>query len=118
MTSSKPKVLILCNDFPPINSIGAERPYSWYKYFHEFDLNPIVITKNWISDGSTPINEIDNFTSKETSKYGLIIRTKKRTLPSIWFREIFKERMGFIRKGLTFLEKILSFSFRFNSLSG
>ena len=47
MDSKKKKILILCNDFPPVNSIGADRPYSWYKYFHEFNLYPIVITKNW-----------------------------------------------------------------------
>ena len=75
-----PKILILYVDFPPINSIGAERPHSWYKYFHEYGLNPIVITKNWISDGNTPFNKIDKFKSKETTKYGTLIRVKNVTL--------------------------------------
>ena len=58
MNSDKTKVLILCNDFPPVNSIGADRPYSWYNYFREFNIYPVIITKNWISDGNTQFNKI------------------------------------------------------------
>ena len=41
------KVLILAYDFPPYISVGGLRPFSWFKYFKEFDLEPIVITRNW-----------------------------------------------------------------------
>jgi glycosyltransferase involved in cell wall biosynthesis len=41
------KVLILAYDFPPYVSVGGLRPYSWYKYFHEFGLYPIVVTRQW-----------------------------------------------------------------------
>ena len=41
------KVLILAHDFPPYVSIGGLRPYSWMKYFSEFDIHPIVVTRNW-----------------------------------------------------------------------
>ena len=54
---SKPKVLILCNDFPPVNSIGAERPYSWYKYFHNSGYYPIIITKNQIQSKDALIHK-------------------------------------------------------------
>lgn len=27
--------------------VGAERPFSWFKYFHKFGLYPIVITRHW-----------------------------------------------------------------------
>lgn len=41
------KVLILAYDFPPYNSIGGQRPYSWYKYFHTHKTFPTVITRQW-----------------------------------------------------------------------
>jgi len=40
-------VIILAYDFPPNNSMGSLRPYAWYKYFHEFNLHPVVITRHW-----------------------------------------------------------------------
>jgi hypothetical protein len=62
--SSKPTALILCNDFPPINSIGAERPNSWYLYFNELGIHPVVITKNWNSTGNSSFNQIHNHCKK------------------------------------------------------
>ena len=44
---NKKKVLILAYDFPPYNSIGAQRPYSWLKYFNEFGFEPIIVTRHW-----------------------------------------------------------------------
>lgn len=41
------KVLILAYDFPPYNSVGAQRPYSWYKYFKKHGLYPIVVARQW-----------------------------------------------------------------------
>ena len=37
------KVLILAYDFPPYVSVGGLRPYSWYKYFHEFGLYSVFV---------------------------------------------------------------------------
>lgn len=39
------KVLILCYDFPPLISIGGQRPYSWYKYLPNAEVT--VITRHW-----------------------------------------------------------------------
>ena len=47
------KALILCNDFPPLNSIGAQRPYSWYKYFKRYGIDVTVITQNWSKNSAT-----------------------------------------------------------------
>lgn len=105
------KVLILCNDFPPINSIGADRPYSWYKYFKEFNLEPIVITKNWITDGHTPFNAVSVERSVEKTEFGTIIRAARKNTPSSWFRSVFGERLSIFRKALTLLDKLMSFSF-------
>lgn len=119
MDSKKKKVLILCNDFPPINSIGADRPYSWYKYFQEFNLYPIVITKNWISNGNTRFNIISKERKIEYTDFGCIIRTSKVRTPSLWFQEKFKTKISFVRRGLSFIEKLLSFYFlRFDQHKG
>ena len=41
------KVLILAYDFPPYVSVGGMRPYNWYRYLKEFDVEPVVITRQW-----------------------------------------------------------------------
>lgn len=41
------KVLILAYDFPPYVSVGGLRPYSWYKYLHEYGVYPVVVTRQW-----------------------------------------------------------------------
>jgi hypothetical protein len=111
MNLSLKKVLILCNDFPPINSIGADRPYSWYLYFKEFGLEPIVITKNWISDGNTPFNDVYNERKQENTELGTIIRSAKSNTPSIWFRDKLGTKFSIARKALTFIEKLFGFNF-------
>ena len=79
---SNPKVLILCNDFPPINSIGADRPNSWYLYFKEFGLDPVGVTKNWNSNGNTSFNDVSHSLEVESTKYGELIKTPgRKTLP-------------------------------------
>ncbi len=113
MNLSPKKVLILCNDFPPINSIGADRPYSWYLYFKEFGLEPIVITKNWMSDGNTPFSEVNKIGTQEKTEFGTIIRSAKSKTPSIWFRDKFGTKFSMARKALTFIEKLFSFNFFF-----
>ena len=109
MNTEKTKILILCNDFPPVNSIGADRPYSWYKYFHEFNLYPIVITKNWKSDGKIQLNKVDEKREVDSTDFGCVIKTSKVMIPSIWFREKFSHRFSTFRKALSFIEKLLSF---------
>ena len=41
------KVLIIAHDFPPLTSIGALRPESWYNHFKEFNIYPIIVTRKW-----------------------------------------------------------------------
>lgn len=103
------KALILCNDFPPINSIGAERPYSWFLYFKENGIEPIIITKNWTSSGNSTFNQVSKKTIREQTKNGLLIKTGFRLTPSLFWREIFKNKFSTIRKALSLLDKIFSF---------
>ncbi len=106
------KVLILCNDFPPINSIGAERPFSWYLYFKEFGLHPIVITKNWTTNGNN-VNPIVNENMKiENTEFGEIIRAANCRTLSIRFHDFFGNNYKSLRKLITLIEITFGFYFR------
>lgn len=41
------KVLILTYNFPPNNSVGAQRPSSWDKYFPRFGISTVTFTYDW-----------------------------------------------------------------------
>lgn len=47
MQSAPRKVLILAYDFPPYVSVGGLRPYSWYKYLRENNIDVTVVTRQW-----------------------------------------------------------------------
>ena len=61
------KVLILAYDFPPYNSIGGQRPYSWFKYFKEFGFFPVVVTRHWDESITTPEDYMKPSTQQEVS---------------------------------------------------
>jgi glycosyltransferase involved in cell wall biosynthesis len=71
------KVLILAYDFPPYISVGGLRPYSWYKYFHEFGVYPIIVTRQWSNEQGNHLDYISQSASKETittkSEFGTIV---------------------------------------------
>ena len=71
------KSLILAYDFPPYISVGGLRPFSWYKYLHEFGLYPIVVTRQWKHTHGNQIDYIsssDSFqTTIEKSEHGTLI---------------------------------------------
>ena len=115
--SSNPKALILCNDFPPLNSIAAERPYSWFLYFKKNGIEPIVITKNWMDEANRPEKKISNFkktTERVKTTEGEIIKVPhKLILPEKLISKFGIKKYTFLRKCLTFLYKILAFHFTF-----
>jgi len=86
------KVLILTYDFPPYVSVGALRPYSWYKYFHKENIYPIVITRQWGNKYGNNLDYIAPGTSPkciiEKSEMGTIIRTPYR--PNLANRQMLK----------------------------
>ncbi|MGB0917397.1 MAG: hypothetical protein ACPGU4_07385 [Flavobacteriales bacterium] len=41
------RAVILAYDFEPHNSIGAQRPLGWFKYFKQLDIHPVIITRHW-----------------------------------------------------------------------
>lgn len=97
------KALILAYDFPPFNSIGAQRPYSWLKYFKEFGIQPIVVTRHWDREITGPddcnLPSIHTNVTEETNEYGKIIRApfipslrdkliSRNDLPSVLVRKV------------------------------
>lgn len=73
------KLLILTYDFPPYVSVGALRPYAWYKYLKEYGIEPIVITRQWGNKYGNHLDYIAPGDSKKTiieqTEQGTIIRT-------------------------------------------
>lgn len=73
------KLLILAYDFPPYVSVGGLRPYSWFKYLKEFDVEPVVITRNWTSEHGNALDYISPSKSQElvieTTDWGTILKT-------------------------------------------
>jgi len=112
MNSDNPKILILCNDFPPINSIGSDRPYSWFKYFYKFGIEPIVITKNWETNGNDRRPLIKNTHSHLKTEFGEIIKTKTSHTISSKFQEVFGNKFLLLRQIITFIEMTLGFYIR------
>ena len=104
------KVLIFAHDFPPLSSVGAMRPESWYRYFKEFKLFPIVITRNWdinANEYSTYYSntKIDN--KVINTEHGIVIKTKFR--PNLRDRLITKNKFRLMRKFLTLFHEIIKY---------
>lgn len=115
------KVLILAYDFPPYNSIGAQRPASWLKYFHEFGYYPIVITRHWNEDVKNPVDyikpsSIQKITDNADAR-GRVIRVPYR--PNIRDKHILKhglDEFQLIRKALSLFYMVAPFyTFAFDS---
>lgn len=101
------KILIICNDFPPLNSIGAQRPYSWFRHLHKFNIQPVIITKNW-QENQNNENKIET----EIHTEGKIVRTlSKNTATDLMLERYGPSRFTIIRKFFTFIYKEFSFLF-------
>jgi len=108
------KLLILAYDFPPYVSVGGLRPYSWYKYLKEFDIEPIVITRNWSTEHGNALDYISpsvtNDTVVEKNEYGIVVRTPYK--PN-WSNRIFlkygENKYRFLRRLLTAFTEITQF---------
>lgn len=99
------KIIILCYDFPPLNSIGAQRPYSWYQNFKSFGLYPIVITNNW-----TNSDHLNNEVLREEVGEIHYIKPSKSIVEK---RLLNQKTNGWIilRKIISFLNAFLKFNY-------
>jgi hypothetical protein len=73
------RVLILAYDYPPYVSVGGLRPYSWFKYMHEFGFFPVVVTRQWSNKYGNHLDYVAPSDLTETiyekSNKGIVIRT-------------------------------------------
>lgn len=73
------KLLILAYDFPPYVSVGGLRPYNWYKYFNEYHVYPIVVTRQWSNQFGNHLDYIapgiSSDTITEQTDQGTILRS-------------------------------------------
>jgi len=97
------KVLILAYDFPPYVSVGGLRPYSWYEYFHEYNISPIVITRQWDNKHGNYLDYVEISESKKTiieeTIKGKIIRTSyKPNLANKLLLKYGERKFRFVRK--------------------
>ncbi|MES2799088.1 MAG: hypothetical protein V4638_03665 [Bacteroidota bacterium] len=114
--SAVKKVLILAYDFPPYVSVGGLRPYNWYKYFKEFDIEPIVVTRQWGNKHGNHLDYIEEGSSKnilvEKSEFGTILRSPYH--PNLSNRLLLKhgeKRFKILRKSITAFYELGQFLF-------
>ena len=110
------RVLILAYDFPPYVSVGGLRPHSWFSHFKEFDVEPIVITRQWGNVYGNHLDFVAPGWSKELvieeSTQGTIIRTPYT--PNLSNRLLLRfgeKRFRWLRKVISGYYEVLQFFF-------
>lgn len=100
------KGLLLAYDFPPRVAVGGMRPYSWYRYWTEFGVAPVVVTRQWSNERGYELDYVAASESRhvlvEETERGTIIRTPYR--PNLSNRLLLRygrERFRLIRRGIT-----------------
>jgi len=100
------KVLILAYDFPPYVSVGGLRPASWYRYFKEYGVYPVVITRQWDNIHGNQLDYISASKSVETeieeTLYGTVVKAAYK--PNLSNRLLLKygdSKFKFIRRIIT-----------------
>ncbi|UZR92542.1 glycosyltransferase [Chondrinema litorale] len=108
-------ILILAYDFPPFNSIGAQRPASWFKYLKKYGWSPIVVTRHWDDAIKNSVDYIkpskERSTTKQNRKEGELIQAPFN--PNIRDRWILKyglDEKVIQRKVLTLGHQFVKFS--------
>lgn len=106
------KVLILCYDFPPLTTVAAQRPWSWYEHLYTHGYKPVVICRQWQEN---MVNQQDKFKLSELEEKHVVLENKEvhKLLPSPSKRNAIIEKHGmnrrvFERKLFTFYHRIVS----------
>lgn len=110
------KILILAYDFPPYVSVGANRPSSWFQYFNEFGIYPIVITRQWDDAFGDERDYIAQSKSKlsetEEHSFGKIIKTPYNpNLSNKLYLKFGNKRFKIVRKLLSAYTEFAQFIF-------
>ncbi len=110
------KVLILAYDFPPYVSVGGLRPYNWFKYLNEFDVYPVVVTRQWENKHGNFLDYVSASEQKEVVEeslnYGKIIRAPY--FPNLSNRILLKhgkKRFILLRKSITGYYEFIQYIF-------
>ena len=111
------KVLILAYDFPPYNSVGGLRPYSWLKHFRSFGFDPIIVTRQWKKTNNNQFNYLsssnDDKIIYETLNYGLVIKTPyKSNLGNRIYLKYGDKNFFLLRKLISFYFEICQYLFK------
>ena len=108
------RALILAYDFPPYNSIGGQRPYSWFKFLKEFEWEPIIVTRHWDENIQSPVDYVKPSKNQEETytkgQEGIVIRALFR--PNLRDKMLIKfgfKKFSLFRKTLTFLYQLSEF---------
>ncbi len=108
------KILILAYDFPPYVSVGGLRPYNWFKYFKQYDVEPIVVTRQWENKYGSELDYIAPSASKEVvieeNEFGTIIRAPY--FPNLANKIILKygeKRFRLLRKMISLYYEVFQF---------
>ncbi|MCW5908125.1 MAG: glycosyltransferase [Chitinophagales bacterium] len=99
------KALILAYDFPPLISIGAQRPYSWYKYLPDEGLKITVVTRHW----EAAINSSEDYI-KPTASNVVCEENRGRKIIRVPYYPNLRDRLllKYGAEKLVWLRKILS----------
>jgi hypothetical protein len=109
------KVLILCYDFPPLPSIGAQRPASFLRHLPKYEFHPIVITRKWKENITTHNEYFEADEGKEEvseNNFSTLIRLPEKQ--SLKNRLIAKHGINsyvFLRKAISFTEVFFKWLF-------
>ncbi len=95
------KVLIISYFFPPCNLTAANRIESWQNYLHEFDVYPIIITRNWTGAELTEFQRLENSEGDNT------IQNEQFEVHSLQYKSNLRDRI-FIKGEKNSLYKYLS----------
>lgn len=99
------KVLILAWDFPPHNSVAAARPQSWFRYFQEQGVYPVVVTRHW----DLPLNAPEDTMRPSRIQHTTVEESASGTLIRVPFNP-WQRRFGLKPNGFrALLRKMISF---------
>lgn len=104
---STPKVLILCYDFPPLNTAGSHRINGWKKHFNSYGVHPIIVTRKW----DRVIKNAMDYDYNESGEVE-IEKTENHTLYRIPYKKTSFEKASFFfrKKKLFLFSKVLTFT--------
>ena len=108
--------LVLAYDFPPYNSVGALRPKSWFDHMQEFNIRPIVVTRQWTSSGNNSVDYV-SFSKNDKPQIlnlekGIKIETPyKPNISNKIYLRFGKNKFSLIRKIINFYFEVFQFIF-------